>query len=246
MTGDEEGGPGAFTSPAVGDVAAEIVFTTGAQAIALLGPQFGIPAAAAAPALAAVSSFVGNWWGKKRARAATVVALAAERAEGTAEALLDRASDPQQQRLTFEAMKSATNSDTDAHLIALARCLADGLSTDDLEAVDREILIAIALGELQSIHVRVMSLISVASPGFIQGASPPGAAGWTNAQVEAAFPESAGVLPAIVAALNRQGIISDIGVGTLGNETRLILNEFGSLCLSRLSESAGTPLPAMP
>lgn len=243
MTVQGEGSPRAFTAPAVGDLAAEIVFTTGAQAIALLGPQFGIPAAAAAPALAAASSFVGQWWANRRTRAATVVALAAKRADGTAEALLDRASDPQRQRLTFEAMKSATTSDTDAHLIALARCLADGLITDSREVVDREILIAVAMGELQPIHVRVMSLISVAAPDYVQGETPPAGAGWTNAQVEAEYPESAGVLPAIVAALTRQGIISDIGVGTLGNRTRIILNEFGYLCLSRLREAGGAPLP---
>lgn len=115
---------------------------------------------------------------------------------------------------------------------ALSTVLANGLSSDD--RVDESMLLVSALAELEAPHVVILELITRPGPA-IPGV---GEVEWSREDLSRARPGYVTVLPAVLGALDRYGLIT-WSSGLLGdNQTdqTVSLTDLGQACLTLLGD----------
>jgi hypothetical protein len=181
------------------------VLTAGAG---LLGPDAGATATALTPALETVLSRVVGSISRWRAHhAAETLEDAAEAAGAPVEQLVQEAvSDERREELLARTLTIAQDTALRDKRRALGRALAAGIKGDDAK-IDEELLFIRAVADIDTPHIRLLSLMAgdYIPPGKVSGSIFHG--GWLLPTIAAGDPGLGEVVPALLATLESHGLV---------------------------------------
>lgn len=233
-----------FDEQTAGGVAASVAASAAGTTVGLVvaGPAGAAAGGLAAPALQALINFLGLRFERARHQAERVLADAAARNGISEDDLIGMAEQSSQKtELTAEVVNAAARATTEQKLRALATALARGVQGDDNIAAQERVKVA-ALADLEPLHIAVMTCLLSRPPHYdseekwqeVMREPPNGAYGWLPDEVVEKLPETAPVIDAILAALNRSGLVFDTAIGTVGYKARYAATGFGRQCLDWL------------
>jgi hypothetical protein len=209
--------------------------------LALGGPEGALAGAAVEPVLEQV---VSETLARRRQRGQRALAIAASAAGMTPEELLERIlHDERLLDLGAAVVAAASKTMVEAKIRALGRALATGaLATDDA-VVDEQRFLVDTLADLEAVHFRVLTHVSVQHSGYGSPQSPEGwrqAYGWSIEDLSAQLPGTAVILRPVLGVLAGRELIRDMGVGSLdylaGESERWVITDTGTRCLLLLKE----------
>ena len=233
-----------FDEQTAGGVAASVAASAvGATAgLIMAGPAGAATGTLAAPVLQALINFLGLRFERARHKAVRVLADAAAQNGVSEDQLIGMAEGSSQKtELAAEVINAAARSTTEQKLKALAMALARGVQGDDNIAAQERITVA-ALADLEPLHISVMTCLLSQPPTFsseeewqeMMRNPPDGAYGWLPGEMVDKLPETAPVIDAVFAALDRHGLVIDTAIGTIGYKARYAVTGFGRRCLNWL------------
>jgi hypothetical protein len=138
--------------------------------------------------------------------------------------------------LAGDVMQAAYASLYPAKLIALGRCLANGL-TDEAQ-LDVEGVIARAIATIEEPHISVLATVERLTRGMAMGGDPP-----SKGHLSRELPRLAVAIDALTAVLTREGMVAAAATGRLGPlggqllPERFVLTDFGRLLLQRVRDA---------
>ncbi|MFD9657113.1 hypothetical protein [Streptomyces mirabilis] len=180
---------------------------------------------------------------RREERAAQVIAVGA----ATSGTDLDRFShtiedSPELLALLSETVQAAMQTSLEDKVVALGRCLANGVEDDT--RIDAERLRVRGLARIETQEAKIMAVLG--QPQNPDGRSP--WTGWNRAEILARLPGYVDVLDASMALLVAEGLAADAGVGGYGGggpgREQWNLTDFGQNCLRLLQ--AVTPTGQQP
>lgn len=119
----------------------------------------------------------------------------------------------------------------------LAGIVAAGLRDGDAD-VDVLLLLEQAAERLTDPHIRLLLLVDAHPQELIEG-TPGGIAGVTDKHLQALWPEAANVIVPLRLALEREGLIRDLGAGTYDFVQRWVLDDFGQRLVNHYKALGG-------
>jgi hypothetical protein len=189
--------------------------------------------------LEALINFLGLRFERARHKAVRVLADAAAQNGVSEHELIDMAErSSQKTELAAEVVNAAARATTEQKLRALAMALARGVQGDDNIAAQERITVA-ALSDLEPLDIAVITCLISRPPSYdseekwqeVICNAPNGAYGWLPGEVVEELPETAPVIDAIFAALDRHGLVVDTALGTLDYKARYAVTSFGRRCM---------------
>jgi hypothetical protein len=224
-----------------------IAFTSGVVALLPNPAVAAIGSQLVAPVLKMTLALDKDSWERRGQRGARAVAIAANEAGYEWEEFSQRVrSSDARSELCARVLDAAAHTvDLETKVDALGRVLAMGIRDD--AKFDEAVMLADALRDLESPHVRVLEVIQ-AAPQPPHGSVAPLAegVGWTHEHLNATFPELSHVMFPIVNVLVRHALLRDVAAGTLagaGGTARWVTSPLGEQILSVLAPLA-TPAQA--
>ena len=181
---------------------------------ALIGGPLGAILMAPVPSLVVtgIEELSARRGARALSNAGRTVLVAAHETAQTPEELLGQMGN-EQELLTVQALNAAAATTLQEKIIGLGRVLAHGLSTYDPAEIDTSSMIVAAIADLETPHIRVLAQVGVDYyPDLAREEDP-----WASASIrweeynrytlEADFPEYRAVLDAVLAVLERHGLL---------------------------------------